>query len=43
MVDAVALGEDFAGGDAIVAFGSLWVTDFNGSRVLRVSLDALGD
>ena len=43
MIDAVDLGDDFAGGDAIVAFGSLCVVDFAGGRVLRVSLDALGD
>lgn len=40
MVDAVTLGEDFAGGPAVVAFGSLWVADFANGSVVSVPLTA---
>jgi YVTN family beta-propeller protein len=41
MADAISLGHDFAGGESIVAFGSLWVTDYAHGKIVRVPLDVL--
>jgi YVTN family beta-propeller protein len=41
MVDAISLGHDFAGGDSVVAFDSLWVTDYAHGKIVRIPLDVL--
>ena len=43
MVDAIDLGEDFAAGGTVVAFGTLWVADYEHGRIVGVSTDALSE
>jgi YVTN family beta-propeller protein len=39
----ITLGDDFVGGNLVVAFGSVWVTDPNGGQVLRLPLSAFAE
>jgi hypothetical protein len=41
MVDAIGLGEGFAGGDALVAFETFWAAEIEPGKIVGLSLDAL--